>query len=64
MKFDDYTDITTDELGYKFIKSNVMISDTQGYCLMCGKPSHYIEVNAEAYFCSDECEDAFYWMAG
>lgn len=28
-------------------------------CCVCGKPTHFCEINYEAYFCSDECERAF-----
>lgn len=31
-------------------------------CLMCHTPTKFIEVYSEAYFCSDECTQAFNQM--
>lgn len=59
MKFSDYQ-IITDELGFQFVKDNVMVTDQEVGCLMCGRPTRYVEVISEAYFCSDECVKAFY----
>ena len=29
-------------------------------CCMCGKPTEFIDVDAESYFCSEECMYDFY----
>ena len=29
-------------------------------CYICGKLTHFIELNSEAYLCSEECDEAFY----
>ena len=34
-------------------------SDRYGQCYMCKKPCEFIEINYEAYFCSEECEHEF-----
>ena len=34
---------------------NIMRGVIAGPCTWCGKPTHYIEINYEAWFCSEEC---------
>ena len=29
-------------------------------CYICGKPTNFIEVNADAHICSEECDKKFY----
>ena len=29
-------------------------------CHMCGRLTHFVEINAGGYFCSEECDEAFY----
>lgn len=29
-------------------------------CCVCGQPTEYVEICAEAHFCSEECLDEFY----
>lgn len=41
------------------VDGNIMKSDKEGRCTQCGYLTSFIEINAEAYFCSDECVDAF-----
>lgn len=60
MRFSDYTDIKTDEYGFQFVKDSVMIGTYDKPCMLCGKPTKYIEVFTEQHFCSDECVDRFY----
>lgn len=35
--------------------SEVVISDKEYKCCVCGRATKYIEINYEAPFCSDEC---------
>lgn len=60
MKFDDYKDIKTDEQGYQFVKTGIMITAEEKPCLICKSPTKYIEVCSEAHLCSDECVKTFY----
>lgn len=36
-----------------------IICEATGRCEECGCPCDFIEINYEAYFCSEECERAF-----
>ena len=58
MKFEEYKPIT-DQYGFKFAKNGIMIGEKECGCLMCHSPTKFIEVCSEAYFCSDECVQAF-----
>lgn len=31
-----------------------------GPCCVCGELTDFVEINAEVYLCSEECEDAMY----
>lgn len=35
-------------------------SDKADNCYMCGRLTHFIELNIEGYICSEECDKAFY----
>lgn len=35
--------------------AEVIISENEHNCCICGKPTKYIEINYQAPFCSDEC---------
>lgn len=59
MKFEDYEEIMTDEYGYQFVKNGIMMGSEEKHCLICGRPTRFIEVCSEAYFCSDECVREF-----
>lgn len=61
MKFSQYN-LTTDQYGYEFAKNNVMKTSKECGCMMCGQPTHFIEVLSESYLCSDECVTAFLKM--
>lgn len=37
------------------MKAEVIISDIEHKCCICGKPTRYIEINYQAPFCSDKC---------
>lgn len=37
----------------------MMYSNNTGPCVVCGEPTHYIEINYEGRFCSSECMDKF-----
>ena len=56
MKFDKkYFNLQPSE-----IVGDILKSDRFESCCECGHLCSFIEVNAEAYFCSDECVDKFY----
>lgn len=38
------------------VRDNYLWSHTVGKCWCCGAPTHCIEINYEAYICSEECE--------
>lgn len=59
MKFNQY-ECVTDRLGFKYARKDVMLTNKKKPCLQCGAPTLFVEVFSEAYFCSDECIDAFY----
>ena len=59
MKFKDYK-LKTDKYGSKFATDEVMLCNEEHECCMCHEPTKFVELDAEAYFCSDECVDAFY----
>lgn len=35
--------------------SEMIFSKQEHLCCVCGKPTHYVEINYEVPFCSDEC---------
>ena len=37
------------------MKAEVIVSNNEHDCCICGKPTRYIEINYQAPFCSDEC---------
>jgi len=39
---------------------NILRSDHNDNCRTCGCLTPFIEIHAECYFCSDECEEKFY----
>lgn len=41
------------------VAGNILRSHEEGKCTVCGEPTYFIELNAEGYFCSEECERAF-----
>ena len=59
MKSIDYP-IKTTERGFKYVTNGIMVSDETKMCLTCKKPTNFIEVCSEQYFCSDECINKFY----
>lgn len=56
MKFDKkYKNIPVMELG-----DDTYLRTKRKYaCCVCGQPTHFVEINYEAPFCSEECERAF-----
>lgn len=41
----------------------LLVSDHEGICHRCGKPTRFIEYASEGRFCSEECLDEFYdWL--
>ena len=61
MKFENYK-LKTDQYGFKFAKEDIMLGNREYSCFTCHAPTKFIEINAEAPFCSDECVDTFYRM--
>ena len=41
-------------------KCNYIYTSKPGKCCMCGRLTHFIEINAEDFFCSEECDEKFY----
>lgn len=41
------------------VAGNILRSYDEGKCTVCGKPTFFIELNSEGYFCSEECERVF-----
>jgi hypothetical protein len=39
---------------------NYMWSPKADNCYMCGRLTHFIEVNVQAHICSEECDEKFY----
>jgi len=39
------------------VRDGLIYSNITGPCLVCGYPTHFIEINYQAYFCSDGCID-------
>lgn len=31
-------------------------------CYICGRMTHFVEINAGCYICSEECDDEFYFQ--
>lgn len=58
MRFEEY-ELKTDRYGFQFAKNDIMLGKEENHCIICGRPTKFIEVCSEAYFCSDECVRAF-----
>ncbi len=41
---------------------NYIWSPKADNCYICGKLTHFIELNAGAHICSEECDDEFYFQ--
>jgi hypothetical protein len=37
------------------VLEGLIYSNVVGLCFACGYPTHFIEINYQDYFCSDEC---------
>lgn len=59
MKFINYP-VQVDAKSQYWIKPDIMVTETTKMCLTCCRPTVYLEVCSESYFCSDECVDEFY----
>jgi len=62
MKFEEYK-VITDQHGFKFAKNGIMVGDEERACMVCLRPTKFIEVCSEVNLCSDECVEAFYRMS-
>ena len=49
-----------DKYGFSFAKAGVMATDKLKPCLVCKKPTAFVEVCSEGYQCSEECTEEFY----
>ena len=58
MRFEEY-ELKADRYGFQFAKNDIMLGKEENHCMICGRPTKFIEVCSEAYFCSDECVRAF-----
>lgn len=58
MKFEEY-ELKTDQYGFQFAKSDIMLGKNEHPCMICKSPTKFIEVCSEGYFCSDECVRVF-----
>lgn len=57
MQFEEkYKDLAPGELSDN---GCYITSDHSDKCSYCGRMCSFIEINYEAFFCSDECEQAF-----
>lgn len=41
-------------------EEGIIVGSKEKPCLVCGKPTKYIDIFSEAHFCSKECFDKFY----
>ena len=41
---------------------NYIYSKKADNCYVCGKLTHFVEINAGAHICSEECDDEFYFQ--
>lgn len=46
----------------EYENGNYIWSHKADNCYICGKLTHFIEVNAGAHICSEECDDEFYFQ--
>ena len=49
-------DIKYGDLKPLEVRDNILCSRTLGKCWNCGALTRFIEINYEAYLCSEECE--------
>ena len=60
MKFRDCK-IRTSPSGIQWVRDDVVIGLGEGgKCIHCGDITPYIDIDAETYVCSDECQRAYY----
>ena len=41
---------------------NYIYSDKADNCYVCGRLTHFVEINAGCHICSEECDDEFYFQ--
>ena len=41
-------------------RDDIIVGISDEKCLICGKPTPYVEICSEAHFCCQECMDKFY----
>lgn len=46
----------------EFENGNYFYAEKADNCYMCGKLTHFVEMNAETYICSEECDGDFYFQ--
>ena len=43
---------------YEF--GNYIVSQKRDNCYICGELTKFVDINSEAYICSEECDETFY----
>lgn len=41
---------------------NYIYSEKADNCYICGRLTHFVEINAGAHICSEECDEEFYFQ--
>lgn len=59
MLFNDKYPEANAEEEYEY--GNYIWTDQTDNCYMCGRLTHFVEINAGAYICSEECDEKFYF---
>ena len=55
-----YIDKFPDMRPIKDENEGMMRGNSSKPCCICGEMTEYIDINAEGYFCSEECRREFY----
>ena len=58
MKFDTKYPNANDREYYEY--RNYIWVRKPDNCYICGQLTHFVELNAETYICSEECDEKFY----
>ena len=58
MKYEDkYPNVKP---GQIYEAGNYIISKNRDNCCICGSLTCFVDINSEAYICSEECDETFY----
>ena len=44
-----------DATNMEEVREGLIKSDKKRSCLVCGSPTSFVEINYQAYFCSEKC---------